>query len=73
MGFQIFAEIEMTQNKNLFFGCHFKTEKKIVFSLNMVVVSVYTYGVYMKYVLNQLKTVPVIIYLSLHYIFDVSD
>ena len=45
--FQILAEIEMTQNENRLFGRHFETVQifYIFFSWNMVVISVYTYGV----------------------------
>ena len=45
--FQILAEIEMTRNENRLFGRHFETVQifYIFFSWNMVVISVYTYGV----------------------------
>ena len=44
--FQILAEIEMTRNENQLFGCHFETVQiSYIFSWNMVVISVYTYGV----------------------------
>ena len=47
MVFQILAEIEMTRNENRLFGRHFETVQicYIFFSWNMVVISVYTYGV----------------------------
>ena len=44
--FQILAKIEMTRNKNRLFGRHFETVQIFyIFSWNMVVISVYTYGV----------------------------
>ena len=43
--FQILAEIEMTRNENRFFGRHFEMVHISFFSWNMVVISVYTYGV----------------------------
>ena len=47
MVFQILAEIEMTRNENRLFGRHFETVQIFFyfFSWNMVVISVYTYGV----------------------------
>ena len=47
MFFQIFAEIEMTQNENRLSGRHFETVQifNILFCWNMVVFSVYIYGV----------------------------
>ena len=45
--FQILAEIEMSQNENRLFGPHFEMVHifYILFSWNMVVISVYIYGV----------------------------
>ena len=44
--FQILAEIEMLRNENRLFGRHFETVQIFYFfSRNMVVISVYTYGV----------------------------
>ena len=44
--FQILAKIEMTQNENRLFGRHFETVQIFnIFSWNMVVISVYVYGV----------------------------
>ena len=44
--FQILAEIEMTRNENRLFGRHFETVQIFYFFFwNMVVISVYTYGV----------------------------
>ena len=44
--FQILAEIEMTWNENRLFGRHFETVQIFyIFPWNMVVISVYTYGV----------------------------
>ena len=45
--FQILAEIEMTRNENRLFGRHFETVQifYIFFPWNMVVISIYTYGV----------------------------
>ena len=31
--FQNLAKIEMTRNKNWFFGCHFETEQHLIFFL----------------------------------------
>ena len=47
MVFQILAEIEMTRTENQLFGGHFEIVQifYIFFSWNMVVISVYTYGV----------------------------
>ena len=46
--FQIFAEIKMTWNENRLFGRHFETVQILcIFSWNMVVISVYTYGIEM--------------------------
>ena len=45
--FLILAEIEMTRNESRLFGRHFETVQifYIFFSWNMIVISVYTYGV----------------------------
>ena len=44
--FQILAEIEMTRNENRLFGRHFETVQIFyIFSWNVVLISVYTYGV----------------------------
>ena len=44
--FQILAGIEMTRNENRLFGRHFETVQIFYFfSWNMVVISIYTYGV----------------------------
>ena len=48
--FQIFAEIEMTRNENRLFGRHFETVQIFnifFFCWNMVVFSVYIYGIEM--------------------------
>ena len=44
--FQILAKIEMTQNENWLFGRHFETVQifYILFSRNMVLISVYIHG-----------------------------
>ena len=44
--FQILAKIEMSRNKNRFFGHHFETVHIFyIFSWNMVVINVYIYMV----------------------------
>ena len=43
--FQIFVEIEMTQNENRLFDRHFETVQKFFFSWNMIVIRVYKYVV----------------------------
>ena len=45
--FQLLAEIEMSRNENRLFGRHLKNGTHILyfFSWNMVVISVYIYGV----------------------------
>ena len=44
--FQILVEIEMTRNENRLFGRHFETVQIFYFfSWNVVVISVYMYGV----------------------------
>ena len=52
MVFQILAEIEMSRNENRLFGRNFETVQ-IFFPWNMVVISVYAYGV------KIIKTIPV--------------